>query len=45
MDPAYFIKFSFVLAFSLQQAAPLGFNCLLIPGVKRNDGGMPILQM
>jgi len=30
MDPAYFFNFSSLLAFSVQQAAPLRFDCLLI---------------
>jgi len=35
MDPAYFIKFSFLLFFSLQKDAPLSFNCLSFQGIKQ----------
>jgi len=35
MGPAYFVKYCPLLAFMLRQAAPLGFDRLLIAGDKK----------
>jgi len=37
MEPAYFVKFSSMLAFSVQQAAPLRFNRLLSESNKKHN--------